>query len=297
MKFTSNGSKLMVYGYGTEYPASVNQMNLDPPIAVLLDSTDLSVLWNENLEGIRHGILPKDENSAEPVDFTQPGQAIYLFPGLAFAPKSDTLFVVHADEDRLTTVDFEAQEVASVDIQTELSWMESLLSLTAGVAHAKIAEGTTKHIAISPDGEILYIVGQISELSEIKGNEWQIIDNPLGLQVVRTEDGKRLARYDTEASNISISYNGHYLLLQGWSETHGNAWTQIIDTTTNEPVTRIENNTWLVPTRRLNGDPILASSVFINGENEHLYSTIDPNNLTVLAEWSSSDYQVWLKAP
>jgi hypothetical protein len=270
-------------------------MNPEPPFVTLLDSADLSVLWEADLEGVRHGILPKDENSYVPVDFTQPGNAVYYFPGLTFAPERDSLYVVHADEEVLTTVDFDAQEVASVEIQPQLSWMERLLSLTAGVAHAKVAEGTSKQVAISPDGETLYIVGTQNELGEKEGNEWEIIDNPLGLQIVRAEDGKRLARYNNNASEISISYDGHYLFLQGWSQAQDNAWTKIFDTTTNQPVRRIENNTWLVPTRRLNGEPILASSVYINGASEQQYTTVDPDDLSVLAEWSSTDYLVWLR--
>ena len=297
MKFTSDGNGLMVYGYRTENPSTVNQQNSDPPFVALLDSSDMSVSWSVDLEGVRHGILPKDENSNEPVDFTQPGQAIYLFPGLTFAPERDALYVVHADEEVLTIVDFDAQVVTSVEIQPQLSWMEQLLSLTTGVAHAKVAEGTTKHVAISPDGEFLYIVGLRNDLTQEKGNEWQIIENPLGLQVVRAEDGKRLASYDTEASDISISYDGHYLFLQGWNQKQESTWTQIFDTATNEPITRIENNTWLVSTQRLDGEPILASSVYINGESKHQYTTVDPDDLSVLAEWSSSDYLVWLKVP
>lgn len=297
MKFTSDGSGLMFYGYRTENPSSVNQQNPDPPQVALLDSTDLSTSWETDLEGVRHGIRPKDENSDEPVDFTQPGQAIYYFPGLAFAPEEDMLYVVHANEDILTTVDFDKQQVSSVEIEPQLSWMEKLLSLTASVAHAKVAEGTTKHVAVSPNGETLYIVGQNNELGEQEGNVWNIIENPLGLEIVRARDGSRIAHYDTEASDISISYDGRYLFLQGWNQEQNSAWTQIFDTRTNEPVTRIENNTWLVPTRRLNGEPILASSDYINGENEHHYATFDPEDLSALAEWSSEDYLVWLKAP
>jgi len=297
MKFTSDGKGLMVYGFRTENPSTVNQKNPDPPIAVLIDSADLSVQWRTDLEGVRHGIIPKDETSDEAFDFTQPGQAIYLLPGLTFSPERDILYIVHADEDILTTIDFTAQEISSVEIIPHLSWLEQLLSLNASVAHAKVAEGIVKHVAISPDGETLYIVGQNNELGEEKGDTWQIIENPLGLQVVRTEDGNRIARYDSEASDISISYDGRYLFLQGWSQEQDSAWTQIIDTKTNERVTRVEDNTWLVPTRRLNGEQILASSVYINGEAKHHYATVNPEDLSVLAEWSSSGYLIWLKAP
>ena len=297
MKFTSDGSGIMVYGYKSENPSTVYQVNTEPPTIVLFDSTDLNVRWETNLQGIYHGIVPKDKNGDAPVDIFQPGQALYYFPGLIFAPQQDILYIVHPDEDKLTSVDFDAQEVSSVEIMTRLSWFERLLSLGGEVAHAKVAEGTTKHAVISPDGETLYIVGLQSDLSQENGDGWEIIENPLGLQVVRAEDGKRLARYDNGASEISISYDGRYLFLQVWSQTQENSWTQIFDTFINEPVTRIENNTWLVPTRRLNGAPILASSVYINGEDQQHYSIVDPEDLSVLAEWSSTDYLVWLNLP
>jgi WD40 repeat protein len=295
MKFTSDGSGLMIYGYRTENPSTVNQQNPDLPQVALLDSTDLSVSWRANLEGVEHGIVPKDENSDELVDITQPGQAIYYFPGLAFAPEKDTLYVVHASEEVLTTVDFSKHQVSSVEIEPQLSWMDQLLSLTASIAHAKVAEGTTKHVAISPDGETLYIVGQNNELGEQEGNVWNIIENPLGLEIVRAKDGSRVARYDTEASDISISYDGSYLFLQGWNQEQNSAWTQIFNARTNESVTQVEDNTWLVPTRRLNGEPILASSDYINGEHEHHYETFDPDELSVITEWNSEDYLVWLR--
>ena len=297
MKFTSDGSGLMVYGYKTENPSSVNQMNPEPPIVMLIDSSDLSVRWNADLEGVRHGILPKDETNDEQVDLTQPGNAVYFFPGLTFGPDSDILYVAHANEDKLTIVAFDAQRVSSVEIGPKLSWFERLLSLGAGVAHAKVAEGTTRHAVVSPDGQFLYIVGERNELADAENDEWQINTIPLGLQVVRVEDGSRLGRYDTKASDISISNDGHFLFLQGWNQTQGSAWTQIFDTKTNQPITQVQDNTWLVPTRRLNGMPILTSSVFINDEDQQHYSIVDPEDFSMLAEWSSTDYLVWLKVP
>lgn len=293
MKFTTDGSGLIIYGYRTENPSTVNQQNPDPPIVALFASSDLSVSWSANLEGIRHGILPKDESSSEQVDFTQPGQAIYLFPGLAFAPEHDVLYVVHADEDKLTTVDFAAQEIGSVEITPELSWMERLLSLTSGVAHAKVAEGTSKRAVVSPDGEYLFIVGQHSDLIEGKDGEWQISENPLGLQIVRTEGGSRLGYYDTDAMELSISDDGRHLHLRGWGEIQGSAWTQVFDTEAYRFKVRMDGM-WLMPVHRLNGDPILASSIWVDINRTHHNATVDPKNLSVLAEWTTSDYLGWL---
>lgn len=297
LKFTSDGSGLMVYGFVTENPSTAYQMNTEPPIVALLESSDLSVRWQEDLQGIHHGIVPKDQAGDELVDIFQPGQVAYYYPGLAFAPDKDILYIVHPEEDKLTSVDFDAQKVSSVEIRSRLSWFERLLSLGAVVAHAKIAEGTTKHVVISPDGQYLYIVGERNEMAKSEGDEWQVNMIPLGLQIVHAEDSSRIDRYDTKASDVSISYDGQYLFLQGWSQMQGSAWTQIFDTETKQPVTRVQDNTWLVPTRRLNGAPILASSVYINGEDQQHYTTVNPEDFSVLAEWSSTDYLAWLKVP
>ncbi len=294
MKFTADGNGLMVYGSEIENRYTVNEMSPEPPIAALLDSSDLSVRWKAELKGVRHGVVPKDENSAATTDLHQPGAAIFLFPGLAFAPDRDSLYVVHPDEDKLTTVDFAAQKVDTAEIRPQLSWFERLLSLTSGVAHAKIAEGTSKHAVISPDGRFLYIVGQRSDLVKTKDDEWQVNVNPLGLQIVRAEDGSRLANYDTEAQELSISADGQHLYLRGWGTTQDSAWTQVFDTASNQSIARLDG-LWLVPTRRANGAPIVASSVWRDNRKEHHNAFVESQS--VLAEWESSDYLAWLTTP
>jgi dipeptidyl aminopeptidase/acylaminoacyl peptidase len=289
LKFSADGSGLMVYGTKIENHFTVNEASPESPVAVLFDSTDLSVRWEADLAGVHHGILPKDGSAT--ADMSQPGQAIYLYPGLAFAPQQDVLYVVHADEDKLTTVDFGARKVRTAEIKPRLSWMERLLSLTAGVAHAKVAEGTSKVAVVSPDGQLLYIVGQRNDLIQDKNGNWQMIPNPLGLQIVRTEDGSRLSYNDTEASDLSISTDGRYLYLRDWGEGQNSAWTEVFDTSTNQSIARMEGM-WLVPTRRANGAPVMASSVWLNDKGEHKNVLVDSQS--VLAEWISPDYLAWL---
>lgn len=296
MKFDANGSGLMLYGSKSENPNTVNQMNPDPPLAVLLDSTDLSVRWKTSLDGVHHGILSKDGNVVATPDLTQPGSAIYLYPGLAFAPDSDILYVVHADEDKLTTVDFAAQKVTTLNIKPQLSWLERLLSLGAIDAHAKVAEGTRKDAVISPDGKFLYIVGQRSELGETTGNETQVNDLPLGLQIVRASDGSRLAQYNTDAQELSISADGRYLYLRSWGVSSDVASTQIFDTSTGQIISRL-NGMFLIPTRRLDGRPILGSSVWMQNKQINHNSIVDPQNLSIMTQWESTDIPTWLPMP
>lgn len=294
LKFTKDGSSLMVYGSRIENRYTVNEMSPEAPIVAILNTSDLSTRWETALAGVRHGIVPKDENSGSTADLHQPGQAIYFFPGLVFAPDRDILYVVHADEDKLTTVDFKAEKVNTTKILPRLSWIDRLLALTAGVVHAKVAEGTSKRVVISPDGLYLYIVGQQTDLFQDTNGEWQMVEIPLGLQIVRTDDGGRLARTNTDANEVSISPDGQYLYLRGWDRVEDNSWTQIFDTTTKQIIAR-KDGMWLVPTRRSNGTPILASSVWMGAKEEYNNATFDSQS--VLAEWVGPEYFAWLITP
>ena len=294
MKFTAEGDGLMVYGSKIENPFTADEMCPHPPIAALLDNTDLNIQWISELKGIRHGVVPKNDMGDIPSDLHQPGEAIYLFPGLAFAPERNILYIVHPDEDRLTTVDFDGKKVKSVEIRARLSWIERLLSLTAGVANAKVAEGTSKRAVISPDGRFLYIVGQRSDLVKIKEDEWQVNTTSLGMHIIDTDDGNRLGYFDTQASELSISSDSEYLYLRGWGKTQDSAWTQIFDTSINQFTATLED-AWLVPTRQMNGTPILASSVWLDDKKEHYNAIADTQSM--LTEWSSSNYLAWLITP
>ena len=286
----------MIYGSKIDNRYTVNETSPDPPVAILLDSADLSMCWRTNLVGVRQGILPKDGNVVATPDLTQPGQAIYLYPGLAFAPNSDVLYVVHADEDKLTVVDFAAQKVTTLDIRPQLSWIERLLSLGAIDAHAKVAEGTRKSAVISPDGKFLYIVGQRSELAGTSGNEIQMNNIPLGLQIVHTSDGSRVAHYDTVAQELSISTDGRYVYLRSWDISPDIAVTQIFDTSSDRIVSSL-NGMFLMPTRRISGAPILGSSVWVNDKSINHNAIVDPQNLSVIAKWDSTDTPNWLLTP
>ncbi|MCI0555856.1 MAG: WD40 repeat domain-containing protein, partial [Anaerolineae bacterium] len=178
MKFTENSESLMLYGMVIENRYTENEMSAGAPYVKLLDADDLSPRWSVELEGVRDGVYPTDETVA--IDYNQPGTAMYLAPALAFAPNRDVLHVVHADSDHLTTVDFSTQKVATVKIQDQLSWFERLLSLTAGVAHAKVADGTSKQAVISPDGQFLYVVGMHNESLQGQQGNWQMNQTPLG---------------------------------------------------------------------------------------------------------------------
>ncbi|RPJ24016.1 MAG: hypothetical protein EHM33_19170, partial [Chloroflexi bacterium] len=292
LKFTENGEALMLYRptFGM-----MNELNAPPPQVLLLDAADLSPRWSAELEEVHDGIFPKDEN-VTPADLYEPGQALYISPGLAFAPEQDTLYIVHADAEQLTTVNFGAQKVETVEIQTKLSWFERLLSLTAGVAHAKIADGTHKQVAVSPDGQFLYVTGVNHASFQDQHGNWQLEQTPLGLEIIQTRDGSRVEHLETDATELSLSPDGHFLYLRNWGNNQGNIpSTEIFDTSDWQFVAR-KDKISATPALLMNGEFLLVSA-YASSETSHYMSVLKPDGSSVLAEWKGTEYIYWLSTP
>ena len=284
LKFTADGESLMMYGITLQNRYTENESGGAPQVR-LLDTTDLSPQWSAELDVVRDGVYPMDENV--PINYSQPGTAMYLAPALAFAPNQDSLYVVHADSNHLTTVDFSAQTIQTVEIQDQLNWFERLLSLTAGVAHAKVADGTSKQAIISPDGQFLYVVGMHNESTE--GN-WQMNQTPLGLEIIQTSDGSRVEHFETDSTDLSLSPDGRFLYLRNWTTTTPR--TEIFDTSKGQIINHQEA-LYASPVMRMNGEFLLGSIVSTDESTHHMrVFQLDGSHL--LSEWTSSGYVSWI---
>ncbi|MCI0550464.1 MAG: hypothetical protein L0287_05885 [Anaerolineae bacterium] len=288
LKFTADSESLMLYGIAIQNRFTENEMNGGPPQVHLLDAGDLTSRWSVDLKSVRDGIFPTDEKVAP--DLSQPGTTMYLSPAVVFAPEQDTLYVLHADSEQLTTVDFDAQKVETIEIQPELSWFERLLSLTAGVAHAKVANGTSKQAVVSSDGQFLYVVGVRNELFQDQQGNWQMNQIPLGLQVIQTSDGSRLEHLETDATELSLSPDGRLLYLRSW--TNSGPWTDVFDTS-NRQILAHQEGIYASPALRVNGEPLLVSTNSLT-EHSHRMSIFQPDGLKMLTEWTGPNYVAWL---
>jgi DNA-binding beta-propeller fold protein YncE len=292
IKFTEGGEALMLY-HPTIDPA--NGLSAGPPQILLLEAVDLTPLWSAKLKDVREGIYPKDEN-VTPSNIHEPGQTFYISPGLAFAPDRDAVYVVHADSEQLTTVDFESQTIKTVDVQPKLTWFERFLSLTAGVAHAKIGDGMTRQAAISPDGHFLYVVGVNNATFQDGQGNWDMEQTPLGLEIIQTSDGSRVERIDTDTTELSLTPDGRLLYLRNWGNSQDNMpWTEIFDAASGQLITRKTGISGM-PALLMNGEFLLVST-YSTAETSHHMSVLEPDGSSVLEEWTSTEYIWWLTTP
>src|SRR5688500_4088073 len=294
IKFTSGVEALMLYGLGIKEKISENGIGGGTPQILLLDAADLSPRWTANLEGVREGIFPKNaESTLSPTQLMEQGKAMHLAPGVAFAPDRDALYVVHADSGQLTTAEFGEQTVQTVEIHARLNWFERLLSLTAGIAHAKVADGTSKDVAVSPDGQFLYVVGMDTASTPDKQGNWQLSQTPLGLEIIRTSDGSRVEHIETGTGDLFLSPDGRFLYLRDWGSNMDTApGTEVFDTSSLQIIAR-KAGLYPTPAWRINGEPLLVSTYSLS-ETWHHMTVLQPDDLSILAEWKGPDYISWL---
>jgi sugar lactone lactonase YvrE len=292
IKYAADGSAVFVYGTPVKDRFTVNESAAGPPQVALLDAMDLSLLWSVELTGVRDGIYPKEGSLDESKDLHQPGAAVYDLPGVVFAPQRDALYIVHSALDKLTTVDYAARQVETIEIRPQLSWFERLLWLTARVARAKVAEGASLRAQVSPDGKLLYVIGSRQVLVESKPDETMYELEPYGLQVIRVEDGTVVDQLDSQANDLAISADGGHLYLHTWKERGSE--TEIVPTGDLNVIARLEGN--LAPVSRLNGEPLLASTDWLNSVKSRMF-IVNPQSLSVLAEWSGTEHAVFIGEP
>ena len=296
IKFTADGKAIMVYGpqlASTGIAANAG-VSVGVPKAALYASSDLSLLWSVKLNGIRDGTFPKKTDTANTPDLYQPGAAWHFEPGIAFAPNHDILYVVHGDEDKLTTVDFTDRQVKTVDLQVKTSWLDRLLASMAGVAHAKGMDGTIKQAVISPDGKFIFVAGNTETVTpKANGSDWDVTDASIGMQVIAPQDGTLLDKIDTDASLVRLSPDGSQVFLIGWK--NGTPWTEVYDISSRNIIRHLDG-IYLIPTRRLDGKEILVSSRTTNGDVSYI-TLLDPDTWATVSEWKGTGDVGWLIDP
>jgi len=293
IRFTSDSGALMVYGSASW---DVSFQPVLPAQIVLYGLPGLEVAWSSALPDILDGFRPKDGvQGTSDSDMPGPGEGLWMQPVVVFAPAKDSLYIVHADEDRLTTVDFTHRQVQGADIHPPMSLLDRLMALTAGVAYAKVADGNFKNATISPDGQRLYILAKnIVSTQNSKSGMWETSQIPLGMKVVRTSDGAELGQYDIQASDAVISADGNTLYLRSWGEYNSNAsvpFTLIWDVARQETLARLEGH-HLEPGQKFNGEPVLLSNSLYQGEI--IQATLDAQTFSLLHEWPRPFYGDWL---
>jgi len=288
MEFSADGTELVIYGSPLAEIPWISQPG--PPSVLLLDAGSLEFQWSQLLPDILEGSWCL-ENCGSQSEVTR---AAYWWPAVEFSPERQELYIVHADADRLTTVNFQDRAVRSQVIGPRPTWIERLLALTADIAEAKVwPEGASKSAVLSPEGTRLYLVGHTWNRTQNVKGEWQVSETIHGLRVIEVKSGYELDALEAKADWISLSPDRRYVILQtGWR-----GLTKVLSADSLEPLGQVDGLEFQ-PSRRLDGEPILIAIRY----GPTLYrpsqvSMLAPETFEILSSWSTTGIGFWLTVP
>lgn len=281
--FTPDGGSLLIYG--AHYPGSPGVNPL--PVAARFDARDLGIAWQIELTGVRDGQYASDGSS----DDVSHDTSIWWHPAVTFAPETQRLYVVHADEDVLTTVDFANRWRRDVEIRPVAGLLETLLGLGSFPAHAKELNGASKAAVLSPDGERLFVVGQKINSSQDANGSWDIEEASLGLRSIRVPTGEVQTTIDTPATQIAWGTDSRHLLLGGWDRS-GDVWTDVFNIGTQVIQAHLAKTDLLVG-QPVDGASLIASANTRSGPTSQV-QLIDTTSWEPLLEWTIAGYaDIW----
>ncbi len=279
LEFTRDGSALVAYGSAENPDDQTSQMAQ----VALLDSTTLEPLWSTPLASVIYGNKKVEEIEDDPEGFES------WEPAIVYAPDQEALYIVHADADRLTTVDINARTIRSADILPATSWLERLLALTAGTAHAKTLDGYFKTAVLSPDGSRMYILSRTADSFQDEDGNWQFSETSHGLEVIEFATAAQLVHLDTDATDLEFSADGQSLFLRSWMDQ---GWTEVLDANSLRTIAHLAGR-HITRGHRLDGQPVLLSTIYHENDQTTM-AIVDPDTLEDIYEGWTALWASWL---
>ena len=210
LAYVLGGKSLAAYGAPLGDEPGITQPKA--PRLELLSSDDLNPQSEWVLDGLLSGDWCVDNCSAAHDERS----SVLWQPGVALSPEGSRVYIVHADEEMLTTLDMAQSAVYNTPIQSATSWLERLMRLTAGVAYAKgPLNGAMLTAAISSDGTRLYVLANRFDVGP------ESVEEERTLQVIDPDSGALLASRELSQNRymhaLEPSPDGKQLSLFGYA--------------------------------------------------------------------------------
>ena len=289
--FTGDGARIMLIG--AVACAGPSQSALDDPASpgAVVRRSHPGLDWQQDLPGVKDGYFG-------PADHSKPEETVYYEAGIAVDAASQRIYIAHADEERLTTVDFKERTSTTIIVPEKQALLEQvvefILSIGVRPVHAKAANMFVRGALLSADGQKLYVVGQQTLLSKVN-DAGELASDIYGLGVWDIQSGMKVLHVDTQADMICQAPEGK-ILLKGYDRNSReyHPFTEIFDPSTGKITARLEDaNAYL--TLSLDGRPVVVSSYFDENGKAFL-SVLDVENPNSVLSWTqNSGYPEWLE--
>ncbi len=280
MHFTANGKWLAIYG--SDLGGDTEQQPV--AYALLLWSNHLGLAWKQELTILDGSMLvgPKDQLKS----------LVTWSPGLAYDSSQDVLYLVSADEQKYTTVDFLNRIIQTNIIKNApASSLDQVIFESAGTSQSRVIWNVQKQAVLSSDAGKLYVTGLTSSTQTGDAQPNPLL-GPAGLQVIDLKTTRQEAILKTRATDIQASPDGKHLFLRSWE--NGVPSTDVLLDNTLEPVTHLPGQ-YMVAAYTFTGKVVILS--IQEGLTDSQVSLLDGQTFKSLFTWPAGGKPLWLSGP
>ncbi len=196
-----SSSKVAIFGI----PADPNNLAEDVPHLQISDPTENRIVTDMQLDGVKAGQFREQATDATPSAQGEAWQYVSYSPGLAWDTKHNLLYVIHADDNKITVVDLvNGTLIKQTHIRPPQSLLEWISNSLAPAVEAKGGPWMEARVILSRDGERLYVFGQKNEMGLLKASD---------LRVIATNGMREISHLDELLTDFALTSDGKSLLI------------------------------------------------------------------------------------
>lgn len=202
-------------------PTDSNNLAEDIPHLLILDLTENRVTADVRLEGMKAGQFHEQAANATPSAQGDSGQYVMYSPGLAWDFNRNVLYIVHADDDKVTVVDLiNGTIIKQTQIRPAQSFLERISDSLAPTAKAKGGPWLEARVNLSRDGKRLYVYRQKNEGGLLSATS---------LCVIATDGMREIGHLDELLTDFALTPDSKSLLVVKGEIVRSNGFDMLVN--------------------------------------------------------------------
>ncbi|HXQ37218.1 MAG TPA: hypothetical protein VN843_24625 [Anaerolineales bacterium] len=186
-------------------PTSADGLTEDMPRVVIVDSARDRIMSDTRLNAVKAGQFHEQIMNATPSTGAEAWQYVSYSPGLAWDLERNLLYIVHADDDKITVVDLlKGSVVKHAQIRARQPLLEWMSDLLVPAAKAKGGPWLGARVLLSRDGERLYVFSEKTEMG---------LSEPVDLRVIAIDGMREIAHRNELLTDFAVTPDGKSLLI------------------------------------------------------------------------------------
>jgi DNA-binding beta-propeller fold protein YncE len=186
-------------------PTDPNNLADDAPHLLSIDPAGNRIVADFRLEGVKAGQFREQATNATATAQEESWQYVMYNPGFAWDLDRNVLYVVHADDNKVTVVDLvNGTIIKQTKIRPSQSTLEQISDSLAPAVEAKGGPQLAARVILSRDGKQLYVLSQKNEMDLLTSSD---------LRVITTDGMREINHLDELLTDFALTPDGKSLLV------------------------------------------------------------------------------------